>query len=236
VAANQLQLTPAQVAYSPAEQWRQIIRQSLADTRCATPAFLAADMDYVHQTATVQIAIQEQVRTQTGAQWWDIQPITNVPVVLPRGGGWGLTLPLKKGDEGLLVFCDTCFDNWWVGGATGPKADNVQNATGSQRQLELRRHHVHDCGFIPGMVSQPNKLTNYSGTSAQLRSDDGLTVIDLSAGSVKVTGTLGGVAQALVNDTFYQWYVTHIQPFLVSLGYSGPSIPTGSETTILKGQ
>jgi hypothetical protein len=86
------------------------------------------------------------------------------------------------------------------------------------------------------MVSQPNKLTNYSGTSAQLRSDDGLTVIDLSAGSVKVTGTLGGVAQALVNDTFYQWYVTHIQPFLVSLGYSGPSIPTGSETTILKGQ
>lgn len=228
-------LTPSQINYAEPAQWRQLVRQALDDTRCATPAFLVEDMNTTAQTVTVQIALQERVRTAKAVQWWDIPPITNVPIVTPRGGGYSITLPLKNGDEGLLVFCDTCFDNWWVNGkSSAPPASNVSKASGSQRQLEVRRHHVHDCGFVPGMWSQPHVLPSYSSNSLQIRTDDGNTIIDVSAGSVKVTG--GSTAQALVNDTFFQWYVANVQPFLVSKGYLGPPVPSGSETTILKGQ
>ena len=219
--AQPLPLTPAQVNYAQTSQWKQAIKAALEDLRCASPAYLTADMN-ANQTVNVQIAINERVRTATGAQWLAVPPIYNVPVVLPRGGGFSLTTPLKKGDEGLLIFCDTCFDLWWTRG-------------GSQNQLEVRRHDVTDCGFIPGMWSQPNVLSNYSTASMQLRADDGSALVDVAQGTVEVKA-YGGTAQALMNDTFYQWYVKNIQPFLVGLGYAGPVIPPDCETTILKGQ
>lgn len=239
-------LTPFQLNYSEAEQFRQIVRQHGVDLRVSIPAFLAEDMDVTTQTVTVQIAIQERVRTQKGAQWWDLPPIRFVPIAIPRGGGFSITLPLKKGDEGLLVFCDACFDNWWLNGQNNaPRAQNIdpsQPISGSQTQLSVRRHDFWDCGFIPGMFSQPNILTNYSTSSLQIRSDDGDTIIDVAEAGVTITADavnvedIGGTPQALMNDTFFQWYQTNIQPFLVSKGYAGPGIPAGSETTILKGQ
>src|ERR1700733_5561995 len=128
------QLTPSQVNRAQSEQWRQIVRQSLNDVRCATPAFLTEDMNADTQTVTIQIAIQEQVRTNAGPQWWDVPPIIMVPVVLPRGGGYSITLPLKKGDEGLLVFCDTCFDFWWVNGQNNSPKPANGSSSGSQIQ------------------------------------------------------------------------------------------------------
>lgn len=248
-----LQLTPSQVNWAQTEQWKLLLRQALAETRCATPAFAAEDMDPVSQTVTVQIALQERVRTNTGPAWMDVPPIIMVPIVLPRAGGFGMTLPVVKGTEGLLVFCDTCFDLWWKNGQTfSPPPTTPQGtvASGSQRQNEIRRHHVHDCGFIPGMVSQPNVLPEYSMTSMQLRSDDGTSVVDIANTGVTITSpnkvqitapsieslSAGGTPQALITDTFYQWFVSYILPYLVSLGYAGPTTPTGSETTVLKGQ
>lgn len=250
-------LTPSQINYGEAEQWRQIIRQELADTRCATTAFLTEDLDPTHQTVTVQIAIQERVRTAEGAQWWDVAPIINVPIIIPRGGGFSVTLPLKKGDEGLLVFCDTCFDFWWQNGKNNsPVANNNTSPSGTQRQFEVRRHHIHDCGFIPGMYSQPNVLSDYSTDSLQLRSDDGNTIIDVAEDGVTVTGqnvvvnassvaqvtapqihanASGGTALALVNDNFYRWFVDIYMPSVVYVS-SEPVLPANPETTILKGQ
>lgn len=217
-------------------QWKQVIRQALEDARCASPAFMTEDMDTVTQTVTVQIAIQERVKTSKGARWWDVGPIFKVPVVLPRGGGFSLTLPLKKGTEGLLVFCDTCFDSWWANGTqNGPKADNVETPSGTQRQVEVRRHDLNDCGFIPGMCSQVNPLTNYATDAAQLRSDTGSAIVSVSDGRVDVKA-YGGTTQALVAHAFYQYWVETVYPFLVSKGFVGGLPPSNSETTLLKGQ
>jgi hypothetical protein len=239
-------LTLDQVVVSDVAQWKLFLRKALADTRVATPAFLTADMDAVHQTVTVQIAIQERVRFNGQQQWWDVPPIINVPILVPRGGGFSVTLPLKKGDQGMLIFCDTCFDNWWVNGQTAaPPVQNSPalpgpNPSGSQRQLEVRRHHIHDCGFLPGMWSQNNLLTDYSTDSLQIRSDDGNTVIDVAEAGVTISGAAvmaqnDGPALALVNDTFFQFWLTEVIPFLVAKGFTGTT-PLGSETTILKGQ
>ena len=251
-------LSPEQVLRAQSAQWRQIVRQALDDTRCASPAFLTEDLDPATQTVTVQIAIQERVRTNKGPAWTDLPIIIKVPVVLPRGGGFSLTLPLKKGDEGLLVFCDTCFDFWWKNGRTNsPVASGKTAPSGTQRQNEVRRHYVHDCGFIPGMCSQPSNLSAYSATSMQLRSDDGSTVIDIAAGVITVTGArvavnastsatvtspavsvkaASGTPQFLVTADWLAWYTANIQPFLVGLGYLGPVMPVDSQTTVLKGQ
>ncbi len=235
-----LNLTPSQVNRADTAQWRQLVRQALADTRCASAAFMTEDMDVDSQTVTVQIAIQERVRTPNGAAWMDVPPIIKVPVLMPRGGGFSQTLPLKKGTEGLLIFCDTCFDFWWVNGQNNsppPTYPAGAQPSGSQRQNEVRRHYVHDCGFFPGMWSQPNVLTDYATDSMQLRADSGSAVVDVAEGVVTVASIAGiGSAVPLVNDVFYQWYVANIQPFLDGLGYLGPPVPVGSETTILKAE
>ncbi len=200
-------------------------------------------MSASQQTVSVQIALQERVRPPQGAaQWWDVPPVFQVPIIMPGGGGFSLTMPLKKGDEGLLVFCDTCFDNWWTSGqSNAPKAQNAQAPSGSQIQNEVRRHHFWDCGFLPKMRSLPNVLAGWSTSSAQLRSDDGVAVVDVAETGVTLTGTAvtaanGGAAQALVTDAFYQYWVTNILPFLQGKGYAGPLPPANSETTVLKGQ
>lgn len=257
-------LTPAQVLGSEPEQWRLWIKQALADTRVATPAFLAEDMNSDTQTVTVQIAIQERVRTRLGKQWWDVPPIINVPILVPRGGGFSVTLPLKKGDQGLLIFCDTCFDTWWQNGQdNAPTAQNWQQLSrsgptpsGSQIQFELRRHHVHDCGFFPGMWSQNNVLGNYSTNSLQIRSDDGNTIIDVAEGGVTVTGgnvTLsgstavslnspditasnGGTSLPLVNSGLVDWVNNVLIPALSAHAITVAPPPSTVETTVLKGQ
>jgi hypothetical protein len=216
-----LPFTPAQMNAAQTSQWKQHLKGELADLRCATPAFLSDDMN-TNQTVNVQIATNERIKTTAGAKWVAIPPIYNVPVVLPRGGGFSLTTPLKKGNEGLLVFCDVCFDLWWTRG-------------GLQNQLEVRRHDVTDCGFLPGMWSQPNVLSNYSTTSMQLRTDDGSALVDVAEGAVSVLAQ-GGVALPLMNNIFYQWFLLNIIPFLAAKGYAGPPVPVGAETTILKGQ
>ena len=192
------QVTPSQVNRVEPAQWTQAVKHALDDARCATPAFLTKDMDAATQTVTVQIAIQERVRTTTGPQWWDMPIIIKVPIVLPRGGGFCLTLPLKQHDEGLLVFCDTCFDFWWHNGRTNaPKAANASSPSGTQKQNEVRRHHFWDCGFIPGMTSQPNKIAAYSTDSMQLRSDSGVTKASVAESSVALATPLVTVAQNL---------------------------------------
>jgi hypothetical protein len=201
-------------------------------------------MDPVTQTVTVQIALQERVRVPSaataGCAWMDIPPIIKVPIIIPRGGGFSFTLPLKKGNEGLLVFCDTCFDLWWVNGQNSspvPTMPKGATSSGSQRQLEVRRHHVHDCGFIPGMCSQPNVLSNYSTTSAQLRSDDGTTIIDVDAlGSITITAPSGITADTPGSAFATAGDATVGGNLVVASGASGVfSTGTGQTVTVQDG-
>ena len=239
-----LALSPSQVNWAHTAQWRGIVKQALVEARFSIPAFLTEDMDALTQTATVQIAIQEQARTSTGPAWFDIPPIILVPVLIPRGGGFSVTLPLKKGNEGLLIFCDACIDSWWQSGTANsqaPTAPVVNGAapppSGSQRQNEVRRHHVHDCGFYPTSISQPNKLASYSADTLQIRSDDGLTIMELDQASAVnitapggVTVTTGGGQMTTSADAAVAGNLT------VGSGASGTfSTSTGQTVTVQNG-
>lgn len=116
-------------------------------------------------------------------QWTAIYPIDNVPIVIPRAGGFCLTLPIKAGDEGMLVFCDQCIDAWWENGGIQPPPGGPL----AQPNFERRRHDISDCGFYPGLWSQPNVISDYSTNSAQLRSDDGDSIVDVAEAGITLT-------------------------------------------------
>lgn len=155
--------------------------------RVAVPGIIH-NFDPVTQTATVQAAIREKIiNPDLTQQWVELPLLLDVPIVVPRAGGYALTLPISAGDECLVVFGDMCIDAWFSNG-------------GVQNQIEKRRHDLSDAFAIIGVWSQPNRLPNYSTSAAQLRTDDGLAyisltenAIDIVAPTVRVNGrTIGG--------------------------------------------
>jgi hypothetical protein len=94
---------------------------------------------------------------------------------MPRAGGYLLTLPIKPGDECLVVFADMCIDAWWQQG-------------GVQNQVERRRHDLSDGFAILAPWSQPKRIANYSQNAAQLRNESGGAYIELKGGDITIKG------------------------------------------------
>lgn len=147
----------------------------------AMPGILQS-YDATKLTCTVQVAIKAQHRDPAG-KWTDVALplLVDVPVVMPRGGGYGLTLPLAANDEGLVVFASRCIDAWWQSG-------------GVQPQAEFRMHDLSDGFFIPGTASQPNVPEGVSTSAARLWSEDGLNYVELD----KTLGTVHAKSQTRI--------------------------------------
>jgi hypothetical protein len=168
--------------------WMLALKQLDHDLRVAMPAIVQS-FDEATQTVVVQPAIREQMLNKQRVPIPTALPLISfVPIVLPRAGGYALTMPIQQGDEGLLVIADACFDAWYQSG-------------GVQNQIDLRRHDLSDAFFIAGCWSQPRKLSNYSGSAAQLRSDDGQTVIELGSGEITIKANTITVTGQQVNVT-----------------------------------
>lgn len=97
----------------------------------------------------------------------DLPLFVDCPVQFPAGGGVTMTFPVARGDECLVVFADGAIDGWWQSGGVGER-------------VSVRMHDFSDGFALLGFRSQPRVLANVSTTSAQLRSDDGATYVDLS--------------------------------------------------------
>lgn len=99
--------------------------------------------------------------------------LVDVPVVFPRGGGCMLTFPVQAGDEALVVFASRPIDGWWQSG-------------GVQRPATARMHDLSDGFAFVGPMSRPSVPSGISTTAAELRTDDGSTVIRVQAGAVSI--------------------------------------------------
>lgn len=133
-------------------------------------------------TCVVQPSIKAQVRASDGSTQWVALPLLlDCPVVFPRGGGCTLTFPIAPGDECLVVFASRCIDAWWTAG-------------GTQVQSEFRMHDLSDGFCLPGPFSQATKISGISTSTAQLRSDDGSTYVELNpAGKIVNVVAPGGM-------------------------------------------
>lgn len=148
-------------------------------------------------TCSVQITIQMQVQRADGSFYWDaIKPLVKCPLVLPGGGGCVITLPMKAGDEVLVVFASRCIDSWWQSGDIGT-------------QVELRLHDLSDGFAIPGPRSVPNAIPNYNTSAIEVRNASGSLAVSIDPvaslitmkGNVLVQGNLAVTGTMLNNGT-----------------------------------
>ena len=151
------------------------------DIRVAAPG-IVTEWDAEQQTATVQIAIRETVTDDNGeGTELEIPLLVDVPVVMPRAGGYCLAFTPQAGDECLVVFADMCIDAWWQSG-------------GVQSQVDLRRHDLSDGFAIMGCWSQQRKPV-LPESGVRLQNDAGTAGISITGrtvnifGNVKINGT-----------------------------------------------
>ena len=164
-----------EMLHSEEEQQRASAFNNAAQLRVAIPGIVER-FDAEKQTVSVQPAVTENIQVGSEAAKAVKLPIlTDIPICFPRAGGYCITLPVKKGDECLLVFADMCIDGWWQSG-------------GVQDQMETRRHDLSDAFAIIGVTSQPRKVNEYSSENMQIRTDDGGIIIELDkkSGGVNV--------------------------------------------------
>ncbi len=141
---------------------KQGVEARLKDLHTSIPGIVES-FDPETQLASVQPAIKRIFTSREGDTEIltpsDLPLLINVPVIFPRGGGFSLTFPVKKGDECLLTFCERSIDNWHKNG-------------GVQLPGARRFHSFSDATAFVGISSLSNKIPNYDGTNVQLKSDD----------------------------------------------------------------
>lgn len=156
--------------YRMGEKWA-------TDLRVSMPGIIQS-FDPIEQTVTVQPAIKERIIDNDGTiQIVNLPLLLDVPLVFPRAGGFVLTMPVQQGDECLVVFADMCIDAWWSQG-------------GVQVQAEKRRHDLSDAFAILGTWSQSRRISDYSTISAQLRSENGSSLIDINPDEINITSSV----------------------------------------------
>lgn len=148
------------------DNWKNILK-------VAVPGIIQS-FDPQTQTVTVKPALRENITKEDfSKEWQDVPLLLDVPIVIPRSGGYSLTMPIKAGEECLVVFLDSCMDAWFSFG-------------GIQNQIEKRRHDLSDAVAIIGLYSQPHVITNYSTDSCQLRNDEGTAYIQLKDNDINI--------------------------------------------------
>jgi hypothetical protein len=147
-----------------------------SDIRVALPAKVTS-FDPVKQTISCIPTIRELVNINGEVSYRDLPELLDVPISTPRGGNWVITMPIKAGDECMVIFQDLCIDGWWFRG-------DIQNWN------DLRRHDLSDAIAIFSPWSQPNTIPSYNTEAMEIRSIDGSTKMTFTPGKVTLIGSL----------------------------------------------
>lgn len=139
-------------------------------------------------TAQVQPAIQSKKQAIDGTFTNVTLPMMqDVPVVFPRGGGFTLTMPVKKGDECVIWISARCIDSWWQSGDVQPPA-------------HPRMHDLSDGFCEVGPSSQVNLPGPVSTSSVQLKGPGNTVLLDVTDTTFTFNGNLvvnGGVVTTM---------------------------------------
>lgn len=185
--------------------YKKIINKIKFEMRCAAPAIVKS-FDEEKQTVSVQIVTKERVFNNGEYQIKKIPIIEQVPIYMVRAGGFVVTVPVKEGDECLLIFADTCIDAWF------------QNGGEENQQIFQRRHDLSDCFALCGPWNQNRVIRNYCLDGIELRTDDGSTSLKIKDGEVVIKSEsikLGDVEglRKLIDERFIELYAAHTHPY-----------------------
>lgn len=136
--------------------------------------------------------------------WLAPPVIPDVPIAFPRSGNWFFSVPIAKGDSGMVIMCDRSIDVWRSKGRESPNVDG-------------RIHDLSDAVFYPGLVPMGRELSSAidsdlvigddANPSSQIRvkaGGGGVVIGDESAAKAvaiaeKVEAELEAIKDAIVN-------------------------------------
>ena len=125
-------------------------------------------------TVSCQVMVN---RVMANGQEITIPPLVDVPAQFPHAGGFCITVPIKAGDEGLVIFSSRCIDGWFASGNASKPLDN-------------RINDLSDGFFIVGCNSVPNKIPDFYHDGVSMQTDDGQTHIRLTEGTIYIKGNI----------------------------------------------
>lgn len=158
---------------------QQTVEARLCDLHTAMPGRILS-YDAATQKAKVQPELKRKFRDGSLV---DPPVIPDVPVAMPRAGKAFLSLPLKQGDQVLLIFGERSLDTW------------KQNGGSVDPSTESRKHDYSDAYAIPGgypfsnpapmdpndliLVNDQSKITLKSGGKFNFEKIGGDEILDI---------------------------------------------------------
>lgn len=120
---------------------KEAIKAALCDLHTAMPGIVVS-YDSSTQKAQIQPALKRKFKNGDVV---DLPIITNCPVAFPRANNAFISLPVKAGDSGLLIFSERSIDKWLVsGGRVNPN--------------DPRKFELSDGIFYPGLYPFNNPI------------------------------------------------------------------------------
>lgn len=179
---------------SDSEALESIINRMVAQASFCLPGIIEEFNPGPPQIAKVVPAIMRKVTDGETVQYMEMPVILNVPVVVPfaQAAGLLLTVPIKKGDEGLIVFADRMIDNFVEKGKFRPP----ECCGSDNKTTEPRAHSLTDAIFIPGIISKPQAVENWNPDAMELRTRDGKNYVRVGSGGYGVRFSTDGGFEA----------------------------------------
>ena len=217
---------------SPDSQQRVLFDRMMLGICTAIPGSIIA-FDSSTCLATVRPSIQMKMVAPTdngtlSVTYLDLPDIECVPVCLPHSvsGGLFITVPIKAGDDCLLVFSQRDISNFVQFGSNKPPPSG-----GDPKTSAVRHHDMTDAICIPGLFNIPRRILGWSDSAIEIRSfhndnkvkvsNDGIEVFSVNS-LVSVTSestkiqmvSYEGGSKSVINITMF--------------GTAGTSIPKNS--------
>jgi hypothetical protein len=130
------------------------------------------------QTATIEIQFKRVLRDR----FEDYPLLLDCPVVVINGGSGKLTMPIAKGDNCIVLFCDRCIDDWFTSGTKQPPR-------------VYRTHDINDGFALVGINHLQSLITNYLVNGVELSYNGGGIKITTEV-NVNLNTNISGVLTA----------------------------------------
>ena len=175
----------------------RLVRGIVAGLYFCRPGYVES-FDPDTQLVEVTPAIMSKRVKDGKAEYVKFPVLIKVQVCVPYAQTLGLilTLPIRKGDDGWLIFSDRFLDDFLENGAQGGEAKPEANGA-DNLPSEPRMHSLSDAWFLPGAITQKRKIPAWNNNALEIRNfsrdcfismgaDKNITV--QTTGNVKVAG------------------------------------------------
>lgn len=149
---------------------------------CALPA-IVENINFENQTLEASpVTIMKRTNDAGMVTDFKLPLLVDVPFQCYKGGDYSITVPVKQGDECLIIFTDVDFSAWFQNGGFNYAEHSFQHAYSNAMA-------------IVGFSSEVKAVKNYNPNAIEIRNADASEKISLSAGNITLksaTITLDG--------------------------------------------